>query len=219
MEDFPSNAKNTGGKNEEPRKPRVESVLSKGEVTERKVPLFQRFLRGTVSEGRNIWMNVAYGVLLPAAKDMVANAGNEVIERSLFGEARGRPRSGRGSYGQQSYGSSYSYRTPYNSYSGPAGARPDPREQRRDNMDRYNRSNHEFRDLMIPTHVQAMEVIAQLQWLVNEYGQATVADFYDLMGRTGTFADEKYGWVDLSQLRAERVAGEYALNLPRPVPL
>jgi hypothetical protein len=65
----------------------------------------------------------------------------------------------------------------------------------------------------------ANEVINCLVDLIQDYGQATVSDLYDLVGITGNFTDNKYGWTDLRSATATRIHEGYMLNLPKPIPL
>ena len=46
---------------------------------------------------------------------------------------------------------------------------------------------------------------------------ATIGDLYDLVGMTGDFTDNKWGWDNLSRASTTRVRDGYILVLPRPV--
>ena len=47
----------------------------------------------------------------------------------------------------------------------------------------------------------------------------SVADLNDIIGVTGSYTDNKYGWYDLSSAQITRDKSGYALKLPRVRPL
>ena len=51
--------------------------------------------------------------------------------------------------------------------------------------------------------------------LIETYGLVSVADFYDLVGVTGDYTDNKYGWTDLRNANVIRVRDGYMIKLPR----
>jgi hypothetical protein len=66
---------------------------------------------------------------------------------------------------------------------------------------------------------EADEVIARLDELIDVYGMASVADLYDLVGISGQYTDNKYGWTDVSSASRIRVRDGYLLKMPRAKPL
>lgn len=55
--------------------------------------------------------------------------------------------------------------------------------------------------------------------LIGKFEQATVEDFYELVGETSQYTDSKWGWTDLRDVGVIRSGGAYLLNLPKPIPL
>ena len=211
MEEFPSNARKAKISEEvEPKK--IEKVTT-GEVVTRKMPLGKRLL-GTFFGGdaKGVVGHVIAEVLLPAAKDAVADAFSQGIERLIFGEARSTSRR----TGQRPSGSS-GY-VSYNRMSSPtspiAGRREEPR-----NVSRRARGAHDFDEIILATRVEAEQVIDRLFDLVARYEQATVSDLYELVGVSGNFTDEKWGWTDVRGAGVTRIRNGYLLDLPRPVQL
>jgi hypothetical protein len=47
----------------------------------------------------------------------------------------------------------------------------------------------------------------------------SVADLYDLVGVTGNYTDNKYGWTDIRSASVIRVRDGYMLKLPKALPL
>ena len=211
MDQFPSNS-NFEQTRREPKvkaeaKPekKVESVVT-GRVLRKKTSLGRRFLNTFVAgDGQGVWHYVLLDVVVPAVKDVIADAVSQGVERMIFGEARSTSRR----TGQRPSGSS-GY-VSYNRFSSP----------RRDTvsspiLSRQARATHNFDEIILATRAEAGEVIDRLVELVAQYEQATLGDLYSLIGVTGEFTDEKWGWVDLETAGIRRVSGGYLLVLPRP---
>lgn len=213
MEDYPSNSKNRppAAKDREPKK--VQQVVS-GEVVRRKKPLRKRFSETFVGgDARGVGSFVMLDVLIPAAKDAIADAFSQGIERMLFGEVRSSSRRG---HGASRFGSTQYGHVSYNRPTALQGRREDPRDRM---PSRRARANHDFDEIILSTRVEAEEVIDRLFDLVARYEQATVSDLYELVGVTGDYTDEKWGWTDIRGAGVTRVKGGYLLDLPRPEPL
>lgn len=75
---------------------------------------------------------------------------------------------------------------------------------------------HDFDEIVLDTRHEAELVLDNLEELIKQYGQATVTDLYDLVNITSSFADEKWGWTDLSHANVSHVRDGYLLNLPKP---
>lgn len=87
-------------------------------------------------------------------------------------------------------------------------------------MSRRSRAAHNFDEIILETRMEAEEVIERMAEYVERYDQASVSDLYQLVGVTGSFADEKWGWKDLRAASVTRVRnGGYLLDLPRPIEL
>jgi hypothetical protein len=151
---------------------------------------------------------VVMDVMLPAAKDMVVEAGSQGIEKLIFGESRRR----RGPLPPQSGPTGWiDYNRPYSMSSRQTSA------QRV--MSRMARSRHDFDEIVLQSRTEAEEVIDRLFDLVSRYDTATVADLYELVGIQGSHTDHKWGWTDLRGADVSRTRDGYLLDLPDPIPL
>jgi hypothetical protein len=207
MDEFPANSRRP------PREPKEEKKVERAiqsEPIRRKKPLGKKareiFIGG---EAGSVWSYVFMDVMLPAAKDMIADAGSQFIERMIFGESRTNRRPSRTGGGSGTY-------TAYNRFA-PQSRGPQREEPR--NMSRRGRSTHDFDEIILATRVEAEEVVDRLFDLVGRYESASVSDLYSLVGISGNFTDEKWGWTDLRGAGVERVRNGYLLDLPRPEPL
>lgn len=87
-------------------------------------------------------------------------------------------------------------------------------------MSRRARANFDFDEIILPTRVEADQVLERMFDLLDKYEIVTVADLYDLVGVDSNYTDEKYGWEDLRGADVDRLSrGGYLLDLPRPEPL
>lgn len=209
MDAFPANShkvkKDTVPK-KETEKPKIEKVVE-GEVLRRKKPLGKRIAETFgATDMKSVGGFVLLDVMIPAAKDMVADAISQGIERMLFGEARSTSRRPRKQYsGSNGYVS-------YNRYS-PAH-RDDP--PFKPSPSRRARASHDFDEIILETRVEAEEVLERLFDLIERYQAATVADLYELVGVQGAYTDRKWGWIDIRGSGITRIRNGYLLDLPRP---
>lgn len=149
---------------------------------------------------------VVFDVLIPAARDMIAEAGIAGIEKLIFGDSRRRGGSTPPQGGPTGYVS-------YNRYA--MGRQSSPARA----MSRRARSTHDFDEIVLTSRVEAEEVIDRLFDLVSRYESATVADLYELVGLASAHTDQKWGWRDIRGAGVSRVRDGYLLDLPEPQPL
>lgn len=160
-------------------------------------------------DARGVGTYILLDVLIPAAKDAIADSATKGIERLLFGDVRGRVRAG-------SVNTRSGY-TNYNSVStGSAGRAGEPDGR---SLSRSARASHNFGEITIPDRGEADFVIQTLADIIEQYDRARVSDLYELVGITGTPIDDRWGWTSIIGARAERSRDGYLLVLPRPISL
>ena len=208
--DYSSNSK-SAKKNEEVQRV-VPNVVVTGPVVERKKTLGRKFREQFAGDdAQTVGQYVLIDVILPAVKNLIFDMVTEGVKRSLFGGTR-----------PNSVGNStvMSGRTNYSSYSGGrqtsivAPGSPASRE-----MTPQQRAMHDFSGVILATRGEAEEVIDVLANLIDEYGTATVNDFYTCIGQTSEFTAVKYGWKSLAQAQVRGVREGFLLELPRPIVL
>ena len=89
-----------------------------------------------------------------------------------------------------------------------------PKDSSRSIPQRYN-----YDSIILNTRSEAEDVLLALQDMIDTYSMASVADLYDLVGVTGAYTDNKYGWTDITGSRPNHTRDGWALDLPRAVPL
>lgn len=82
-----------------------------------------------------------------------------------------------------------------------------------------NRSRFNFDDIVLERRSDGEQVLESLVDQIDEFGVATVADFYDLVDMTGEYTDQDWGWDNLSRAVVERVRDGYVVVLPKPYAL
>lgn len=214
MSDQPSNQSNynlpgnshkkaDGVPETEVRTPKFEKSIT-GTVVERKKPLGKRIAETfTGDDSRSVGHFVLFEVVLPAAKQMIVDAGSQGLERMFYGESN----RGRNAPMNRGGGSGYNYNRP-------TSIRQDiPRQQA---LSQKSRATHDFRDIVLETRGEAERIRDDLVGAIETYGSTTVSDLYEFVGITGSFQDDKWGWYDLRDVRIQRVREGYMINLPRP---
>lgn len=200
-EEFPSNSRNAKKAPEE--RPKVERVVT-GEVTRRKKSIGRRLGETFFGsdDARGVLQYLAQDVVVPMTKDLITDFITLGVERTLYGEVRGR-----GSTVRNRSNSSY---VPYNRYT-QAGVQEAPQRD----ISSRGRSQHQFDELVYQSKAEADEVLDELLGTIDKYGVATVADFYQASGVSGQFVDQNHGWLDLSSAGIIRVrGGGFAIKFP-----
>lgn len=202
IRNYPGNSKSQKVEAED-REKKVERVVS-GKAIQRKQPLGSRIKETfTGEDARSVGSYLVFDVFVPALKSMLADAASQGTERLLFGDSR--PRANQS-------GSRTNYTSYNRMHSSSSGA------NRRDISNR-GRAIHDFDEIVVDSRGEAEEVLDRLTDLVAEYDVASVADFYDLVGITGNFTDDKWGWSSLREASVRRVRDGYLISLPKPHPL
>lgn len=184
---------------EEQKDKKVEPIV-KGKVEVKKKSFVKRVVDAFVGEDvGDVKSYLLYDVTIPAIKNLVMDLVSNGASMMLFGDTTHR-RGNMSRVGSSSY-------VNYGSYSN---------ERRRN--DRYTRPNrratHDFGDILFETRQDAEEVLGTLVDFTEIYGQATVSDLYDLIGKTSEYTDRGYGWKALGSSRVVRDRDGYILDLP-----
>lgn len=211
MSEYPSNAK----KASVPLKPEIKKITT-GPVILKKKGLGDRLKEAFVGEdGKSVFQHVLWDVLIPSAKDMVADAGIEAINRSLYRDGRGGRRSVMTNYAARSAVSTMASKVNYSTSS----LIRDPRDKPRTQTPAPTQGRVDFQDVILSTRVEADSVIMKLNEFIEQFEQAKVADLFELLGVTSEWTDERFGWTDLSGARPRKVLEGYLLDLPNPIQL
>lgn len=186
-------------KQEPPERKAPEKIIS-GSAKQRKKGVGSKFVEAFGGDdAKSVGAYLLMEVAIPALKTLISDMASQGVERALFGESRPRstPRAGNSNY------------TSYNRMSSPT-PRAEPRT-----MSSRGRATHDFNEVILDSRGEAEHVIDQLTEMVSSYGMATVSDLYALVGITGSFIDDKWGWTDLRDSGVRRIREGYLILLPR----
>lgn len=209
--EFPSNSNKDKNKKIEVAESKVKKVVT-GKVITRKKGLGKKFAELFMGEGSDMNSVISYvikDVLIPDATSMLYNMLTGGLEMKFFGTSGGKSRRNSGGNGRKTYSTSYS------DFSKTSSRDRDRRDRDRDYEDDRRSVASSYDDVVMITKGDAEEVLSNLADLVEDYGVASVADFYGFIGIPGKFTDNKYGWDDLRGVKVVRVRDGYILNLPK----
>lgn len=147
---------------------------------------------------RTVRDHIIKDVAIPSLKNVIVDLVWKSINMVMFGDDRPRTPSGT-NYANTS-------RVSYNQYS-----------IRSANPARPAAAPINYQDVIFSSRGDADEVLNQMVDALGTYGNVSVADFYDLVGMTANYTDNKYGWYDIRNAYVQAVSGGYVIKLPKPV--
>lgn len=188
-------------------KRKLEKIV-KGKVRTKKKSGASKFVQTFISEDAHTVKNyILNEIIIPTAKETLADVVKNSIEMILWGSSSsGRSRS----RNTRSGGSRVSYQRYYDD---------DRRDRDRERYSVRTRSGYNFDDIIFDTRGEAENVLIAMEQEIDNYGIVSVADLYELVGITGNYTDNKYGWTDLRTADVVRCRDGYTLKLPRALPI
>lgn len=162
---------------------------------------------------------IFYDVIIPALKKALYESLTGGLDMTLYGRKRNPNFQQVGSTSTYSYNSIYNRPTVAN-----INAQSIPisdQQMGRNYLDPTSKARHDFSSIILQSRDEAELVLGNLVELTYIYGQATIADLYDLLGITSTFVDNKYGWKGelATNSSVVRVKDGYLIDLPKPIQL
>jgi len=214
---------NFPGNSRKSKKLERQEVEGSGDIDQNPNRKMQKVITGEIVQKKKRWWDkvaetflgddvstvsqfVLFDVLIPSAKSTIVEMIKTGAEMLFFGEIKG----------------SRTFRDKSQSIVNYAGAfrdRNDRRDPRDRDMMRRGRSRYDFDSIIIDKRSEGELVLSALIDLIDEYGQASVADFYDALGMTNEFVDNDWGWTKLGSATVDRVRDGYILNMPKPIQL
>lgn len=203
MEEFKPNSYKSREENKtaaRTEKKKVEKVV-KGNVKTKKKSDIRKFTDIFVSEDvHNVKSYIVMDVLVPAIKKAVKDIVTDGIEMLLYGEARGSKNKGSSGY------------VSYDRFSR-------DRDRRDDRSYSSRRNGYDHDDIILESRSEAEDVLTRMDEIIEAYGEVTIADMYDLIGKSCNYTDNKYGWKNIRNAEPVRVRGGWMLKLPKAIPI
>lgn len=178
-------------------KKKLKKVVS-GPVITKKKSGFSNLADTFITEDvENVKQYIIMDVIIPTVKDTVL----EMIRMFFYG--------GTGKSSSSYRKNRPSYRDYYDNDS-----------SRKNTSTNYRRnSGLHYEDVVLPTRMDAVEVLDRLNEVIDEYGIVSVSDLHDLVGMGGPYTANNFGWSNLNNAKIIRVRDGYLLELPKPLPI
>lgn len=148
----------------------------------------------------NVKNYILLDVLVPSIKKAIYDIVINSLDMTLFG--------GRGG-GKRPTADKVSYRD-YNGVS---------RRDDRSYGGSRTTTGYSYDDIVLETRGEAEAVLSRMDEIMEEYEIVRVADLYDLVGITGDYTDNKYGWTNIRNAEVVRVRDGYKIKMPRALPI
>lgn len=146
---------------------------------------------------------ILWDVLIPAAKETIADLVSGSINMLLFGDSSSRgSRRGKSRVAFKDYSTKISYKD----------------DDRRRKGGRKSRKFAE--DVLIEDEEDesarkiALRIIADMDDMIQDYGKCTLAAYYEMVGCDWDYTDKNWGWHDLSGVKPRTVRGGVIIDLP-----
>lgn len=181
---------------------KIEKVISGTAKTKKKSEV-RKFTDVFISEDMDsVKSYIFMDVIVPAVKKAISDVVTNGIDMLLYGESGGRSN-------KKSTASRVSYRSYYDS----------PNDRREPRATERNRMGYSYDNIILDNRGEAEDVLTRMDELVQTYGLVSVADFYDLVGVSGNYTDNKYGWTDIRNASIVRTREGYMIKMPKALPL
>lgn len=179
---------------------KVEKIV-KGTVKTKKKTEASKFASLFISEdAKNVKSYVFMDVLIPAIKKAISDIVTDGVDMILYGSTGRRKK--------DSTSSKISYRNFY-----------DRRDDDRPANGPVPRVGYSYDDIILESKGEAEDVLSRMLEILDTYETVSVADLYDLVGVSGNFTDNRYGWTNLSSAETVRTRDGYKLKLPAARPI
>lgn len=180
-------------------KTKVEKIVE-GQVVQKKKPAAQKvaetFFGGDLKE---VATYTVKSVLIPAAKNMFFDTVTEGLKRLMWGESSSTTTVGRTDYGSR-----------YRRYRGTSGGIQTSRP-----LSPVTNSSITVDDAVLTREEDARNVLTYMYDLLDQYNEVTLAQFYDLLGITGDFTAEQWGWRSLQGAHVQQIHDGWRIVMPR----
>lgn len=145
----------------------------------------------------NVKDYIIMDVIVPSIKKAIYDLVVGTLDMSLWG--------GRGNNGKRPTADKISYRD-YTSAS---------RRDERNYSTNRSVSRYQYDEIVLDTRGEAEAVLTRMDEMIDEYNEVRVADLYDLVGITGEYTDNNYGWTNIHDAQVVRVRDGYKIKMPR----
>lgn len=177
---------------------KLKPVIQNDRVVSTKKSLGRKFAETFLGENlKDVARYLIWDVAVPGLKNGLL----DTLEMMWFGRTSGR---GSGGRRQTSYSSCY------------RGTNRSSRERREREHDRYDRDEDQkvdYRNIVLKYRQDAEDVVDALYDRIEKYGSASVADLLDLIGQTGAYTDNNWGWDRKQDIGVRRIDRGFLIDV------
>lgn len=110
-------------------------------------------------------------------------------------------------------------------YRGRSGKRRDRDRKSYDKMyrsssyrgrDDRDRDREDYSDIVLTYRKDAEKIVDKLHELIDETGEASIADLYQLVDITSKYTDENWGWTRTGDIGIRKVSGGFLIDVAEP---
>ena len=197
---FPSNSYATRDSKKEETRKDIRKVTN-GKV--RKQGLIRRIGRSIIEDSIETARDKAINdIAVPGFKSLIFDTLTEILEVMLFGRDGAPVVNTRRYYDNSRRSEQTSYSKFYDN------------RDRRDRKSRYSEVSMVPDDIIVDSRQEARAALNELDFIIHKYGQASIADFYDIVGVTSDWTDNRYGWLSLRDAKIKPVRDGFMILLP-----
>lgn len=178
--------------------------IVKGKVSKKKRGVIERLVIGFIGPDgiQRVGHSINQDIIIPAIKNIIVDSITTGINSIMFPDGSG-PRSS----------TTGNARTYHNAYRGAQKSYGNSYRAR--NEVPQSRARKVVEEYIFEDRNEALDVLDGLRDIIAQYGQTSVADYYDLIGVDGDYTDNNYGWDTLDTARVVGVRGGFVLRLPQ----
>lgn len=186
-------------------KKKIEKVIQ-GEANIKKKSIGRKVSDTFIKEDfGNVKNYIVTEVIIPNIIDLISETLHNTVDMMFHGEA---------SYNRRRSSNYNNSRVNYNTI-----FKNDPRNNTQQQSYRSVVGRNSLDDIILDSRADAEDILNAMMDALEDYKMVSVADLYDMLGKSTIFTQNNIGWFDLTGARIERVREGYLLKLPRPTNL
>lgn len=177
---------------------KLKPVVGADQVVSTKKSLGRKFAETFLGENlKDVSKYLIWDVIVPGMKNAIL----DTMSMMFFGETTSRRAGGRREPDRTSYSSYY------------RGTSRSSREKRERERDRDDDRAVDYRNIVLKYRQDAEDVVDALYERIEKYEYATVADLLDLVGQTGKYTDNNWGWDRKQDIGIRRVERGFLIDV------
>lgn len=185
-------------------RPKLKPIVDKENVVSSKKSILKKIGKAFMGEtkGTDVKTVFFYEYAIPWIKDSAFS----LLESIFYKGSRHRGyQSFFNSYNQPNYSFSSFYNgRQYNNYSNPSYMRPETQKP-------------DPRNIIMASRADGQRVVDELYARIANYGNASLADLYDLIDQPSDFIDNDWGWKDPRDIGLKKVPRGWLIDVASPV--